>query len=134
MSEGLEGVVAASTRLSQVDGEAGRLTIAGYAVDDLAPAATFEEVAYLLLNGRLPEPDERARFARDLAARRELPHAAIALLREAAATKTKTMDALRMATPVLSLGSREDPVEDAMTAIAAFPTIVGTYWRIRRAE
>jgi citrate synthase len=66
MSEGLEGVVAASTRLSQVDGEAGRLTIAGYAVDDLAPAATFEEVAYLLLNGRLPERDERARFARDL--------------------------------------------------------------------
>jgi len=134
MSEGLEGVVAASTRLSQVDGEAGRLTIAGYAVDDLAPAATFEEVAYLLLNGRLPEPDERAKFARDLAARRELPHAAIALLREAAAAKTKTMDALRMATPVLSLGSREDPVEDAMTAIAAFPTIVGTYWRIRRGE
>jgi citrate synthase len=134
MSEGLEGVVAASTRLSQVDGEAGRLTIAGYAVDDLAPAATFEEVAYLLLNGRLPEQDERSTFARDLAARRELPHAAIALLREAAVAKTKTMDALRMATPVLSLGSREDPVEDAMTAIAAFPTIVGTYWRIRRGE
>ena len=134
MSEGLEGVVAASTRLSQVDGEAGRLIIAGYAVDDLAPAATFEEVAYLLLNGRLPERDERANFARDLAARRELPHAAIALLREAAAAKTKTMDALRMATPVLSLGSREDPVEDAMTAIAAFPAIVGTYWRIRRGE
>jgi citrate synthase len=134
MSEGLEGVVAASTRLSQVDGEAGRLTIAGYAVDDLAPAATFEQVAYLLLNGRLPEPDESATFARDLAARRELPHAAIALLREAAAANTKTMDALRMATPVLSLGSREDPVEDAMTAIAAFPTIVGTYWRIRRGE
>ena len=134
MSEGLEGVVAASTRLSQVDGEAGRLTIAGYAVDDLAPAATFEEVAYLLLNGRLPEPDERATFARDLASRRELPHAAIALLREAAAANTKTMDALRMATPVLSLGSREDPVEDAMTAIAAFPAIVGTYWRIRRGE
>jgi citrate synthase len=134
MSEGLEGVVAASTRLSQVDGEAGRLIIAGYAVDDLAPAATFEQVAYLLLNGRLPDPDESTTFAHDLAARRELPHAAIALLREAAAANTKTMDALRMATPVLSLGSREDPVEDAMTAIAAFPTIVGTYWRIRRGE
>jgi citrate synthase len=134
MSEGLEGVVAASTRLSQVDGEAGRLIIAGYAVDDLAPAATFEQVAYLLLKGRLPEPDESTTFTRDLAARRELPHAAIALLREAAAANTKTMDALRMATPVLSLGSREDPVEDAMTAIAAFPTIVGTYWRIRRGE
>ena len=134
MGDGLEDVVAASTRLSHVDGEAGRLIIAGYAVDDLAPAATFEQVAYLLLNGRLPDPDESTTFAHDLAARRALPHAAITLLRAAAAANTKTMDALRMATPVLSLGSREDPVEDAMTAIAAFPTIVGTYWRIRRGE
>jgi citrate synthase len=44
------------------------------------------------------------------------------------------MDALRMAAPVLSLGRREDPLDDAMTAIAAFPTIVGTYWRLRRGE
>src|ERR1700730_2191128 len=45
MAEGLEGVVATTTRLSDVDGEAGRLTIAGYAVEDLAPYASFEEVA-----------------------------------------------------------------------------------------
>ena len=56
MAEGLEGVVAASTRLSHVDGEAGRLTLAGYAVEDLAPQASFEEVAYLFLHGRLPQP------------------------------------------------------------------------------
>jgi citrate synthase len=42
MAQGLEGVVAASTRLSHVDGEAGRLILAGYAVEDLAPHATFE--------------------------------------------------------------------------------------------
>ena len=72
MNEGLDNVIAASTRLSHVDGEAGRLTIAGYAVDDLAPAATFEDVAYLLLKGRLSSPRERAAFARDLAARREI--------------------------------------------------------------
>jgi citrate synthase len=134
MSEGLDNVVAASTRLSEVDGEAGRLTIAGYAVDDLAPAATFEEVAYLLLNERLPEPDARARFARELAARRELPRVALDVLRGAAAERASPMDALRMAAPVLSLGRREDPLEDAMTAIAAFPTIVGTYWRLLRGE
>src|SRR6476659_7892168 len=98
MSDGLDNVIAASTRLSHVDGEAGRLTIAGYAVDDLAPAATFEDVAYLLLNGRLSSPRERAEFARDLATRRELPRAAIELLRNAAAVKTPPMDALRMAT------------------------------------
>ena len=91
MSEGLEHSVAASTRLSEVDGEAGRLTISGYAVDDLAPAATFEEVAYLLLNARLPAPDERVRFGRELAARRELPRVAIDVLRGAAAEHAKGM-------------------------------------------
>jgi citrate synthase len=56
MADGLEGVVATTTRLSEVDGEGGRLTLAGYAVEDLAPNATFEEVAYLFLHGRLPMP------------------------------------------------------------------------------
>ena len=69
--QGLDNVVAATTRLSHVDGEAGRLTIAGYAVDDLAPAATFEDVAYLLLQRSLPEPD-RARPVRAAIS----PHAA----------------------------------------------------------
>lgn len=44
---GLDGVVAAATRLSRVDGAAGQLTIGGYAVEDLAPQASFEEVAHL---------------------------------------------------------------------------------------
>jgi citrate synthase len=129
MAEGLDGVVATATRLSEVDGEAGRLTIAGYAVEDLAPYASFEEVAYLLLQGRLPEPPERVRFMQDLAGRRELSHAASTIVHEAAAAKAPPMDALRMAVPILSLGRHENPVDDAMTAIAAFPTIVGTYWR-----
>jgi citrate synthase len=131
MSEGLAGVVAASTRLSHVDGEAGRLTIAGYAVEDLAPSAPFEEVVCLLLHGRLPDSSERDRFAADLAARRPLSRALVELLREAAAARVPPMDALRMAVPVLSLGRDEDPIDDAMTAIASFPTIIGTYWRLR---
>ena len=131
MAEGLEGVVAASTRLSLVDGEAGRLILGGYAVEDLAPSATFEEVAYLLLNGRLPNPSEHIRFAQDLAARRTLPRAAVAVLEEAAAAKAPPMDALVMAAPLLGLGRDHDALEDAMTAIASFPTIVGAYWRLR---
>jgi citrate synthase len=134
INDGLDGVVAATTRLSHVDGEAGRLTIAGYAVDDLAPNATFEEVAFLLLNGRLPERLELVRFAQDLAARRVLPTIAVDVLRAAAAANTPAMDALRMTAPLLGLGRNEDPLGDAMTAIGAFPTIVGTYWRIRNGE
>jgi citrate synthase len=134
MSEGLEGVVAASTRLSHVDGDGGHLTIAGYAVEDLAPNASFEDVAYLLLHGRLPEPSQHVAFARDLAERRTLPKAAIAVLQHAAAEKAAPMDALRMTASLLSLGRAENPLEDALTAIASFPTIVGTYWRVRNGE
>jgi citrate synthase len=134
MTDGLEGIVAASTRLSHVDGAAGRLIIAGFAVEDLAPHAGFEEVAYLLLHGHLPEPRELDQFARLLAARRSLPHAAIAILREAARSNAPPMDALRMAAATLSLGRKEDPLDDAITAIASFPAIVGAYWRISNAQ
>jgi citrate synthase len=134
MADGLEGVVATSTRLSHVDGEAGRLTLAGYAVEDLAPHASFEEVAHLFLRGHLPARAERLQFERDLAGRRALPGAAVAVLRAAGAAKTPPMDALRMAAPLLSLGREENPLDDAMTAIASFPTIVGTYWRVRNGE
>ena len=134
MKEGLEGVVAAQTRLSLVDGEAGRLIIAGYAVEDLAPSARFEEVAYLLLHGRLPEPTERDRFTQDLAERRELSGIALEVLHAAAAVNASPMDVLRMSVPLLSLGRKENAVEDAMVAIASFPTIVGAYWRILNGE
>src|SRR5262245_57142425 len=95
MSEGLEGVVATSTTLSRVDGEAGELTIAGYAVDDLAPHASFEEVAYLLVHGALPEPAARAAFARELAGRRALAPIVDDVLRAAAGAGAPPMDALR---------------------------------------
>ena len=134
MSQGLDGVVAAATRLSHVDGEAGRLTLAGYAVEELAPHATFEEVVYLFLHGRLPEPAERAAFVTRLAEGRALPGAAIEVLREAAAANALPMDALRMAAPILSLGREENPLDDAMVAIASFPAIVGAYWRFRNGE
>jgi len=134
MPEGLEGIVAASTRLSQVDGEAGRLILAGYAVEDLAPHATFEEVAYLFLDGRLPGPSELAEFSHNLASRRSLPQAVTQLLREAAVAKSPIIDALRVAAAALSLGRRENPLEDSLTAIAAFPTIVGSYWRLQNSE
>jgi citrate synthase len=130
MTEGLEGVVAASTRLSHVDGQAGKLILSGYAIEDLAPHASFEEVAYLLLHSRLPDSSECVQFAYNLAARRALPRAAIGVLREAAAVKAAPMDALRMAAATLSLGREENPLDDAITAIASFPTIVGSYWRL----
>ena len=60
---GLAGVVAAQTRLSSVDGEAGELLIAGYPVEVLAAQAAFEEVVYLLWHGVLPDRRQLQTFA-----------------------------------------------------------------------
>ncbi len=134
MTAGLEGVVAAVTRLSHVDGEAGELLLAGYRVEDLAPRATFEEVVHLFLKGTLPDTLETAALAQELAARRALPPLAVEVLQHAAAAGTGPMDALLLAAPLLRMGRAEDPLEDALTAIAAFPGLVGVYWRARRGE
>jgi citrate synthase len=132
--DGLEGVVAATTRLSLVDGEAGRLLLAGYAVEDIAPEATFEQLAHLLWYGRLPNAEELRSLTLDLASRRRLPGATAALLREAAGHRTPVMDALRMAAGTLSLGRKESPEEDARTLVASFPAIVGGYWRLTNGQ
>ena len=131
---GLEGVVAATTRLSCVDGEAGRLTIAGYAVEEIAPRARFEEMAHLLWYGSLPNGRELKDLTTDLSSRRCLPRATLTLLREAARNAVPAMDALRMAVGTLCLGRPESLEEDARTLVASFPTIVGAYWRLSRGQ
>ncbi|MGO8673327.1 MAG: citrate synthase [Capsulimonadaceae bacterium] len=135
---GLEGVVAAQTRLSSVDGEAGELIIAGFPVAELAENATFEELTYLLWNDRLPTPGAETALRDALAARRALPHGTAQLLREAAARSLPSMDALRMAVGTLSLSTWKDDGEPAagaseeegLTLVAAIPTIVAAYHRL----
>jgi citrate synthase len=134
MTSGLEDVVAAETWLSHVDGEAGRLVIAGYPVEELAPNLSFEEIAFLLLFGNLPSPAEQQQFRARLASHRQLPPAVQQVLVAAARDQAPAMDALRMATALLSLGRDENPLEDGIAAIAAFPTIVGSYWRLRQGQ
>ena len=132
--QGLEGVVAAATRLSRVDGLAGRLTIAGYEVEELAPRVTVEEVTHLLWYGGLPNARELDALKADLASRRRPPAATLALLREAAKHASPVMDALRMAASTLSLGRNESVEDDARTLVATFPAIVGAYWRLRNGQ
>src|SRR4051812_50030900 len=78
---GLEGVVAAQTRLSEVDGERGELVIAGFLVEELAAHATFEETTWLLWHGELPSPGQPAAFRAGLAAPREMPPAGLTVVR-----------------------------------------------------
>ena len=147
---GLDDVVAASTRLSHVDGERGELTIGGFAVEELAPRATAEDVAHLLWTGELPGRDELSRLRADLAAARALPPATLELLRAAAARRAAPMDALRMAAASLSLADAavgapapaSTPGEAGGAAgeaaqlplarllVGAFPAIVAGYGRL----
>lgn len=127
---GLEGVVAAQTRLSSVDGQAGELIIAGFPVEELAGQATFEETVYLLWHDSLSTPTQLAEFREVLTARRELSPVTLELLRGAASQKVAVIDALRMAAGTLSLQPRDDPEQQALALVAAFPTIIAAYWRL----
>jgi len=124
---GLEGVVAATTRLSHVDGERGELIIAGYPLAELAGNATFEEATWLLWNGRRPSASELEAFRRELATKRALPQAITTLLRQCAAAGADPMDALRIAAGAISLEG-----DDAATIAAKIPTIVAAFWRLRQ--
>ena len=136
---GLEDVVAIRTRLSGVDGGAGKLVIGGFPVEELADNASFEETVYLLWNGELPGAEELARFREALAARRRLPRAMLGLLRSAASEGVPEMDALRMAVGTVGLGEPggafgDEFHEDALSLVARFPVIVAAYRRLLDGE
>ena len=129
VNRGLEGVVAATTALSEVDGERGELIIAGYPVAELAAHATFEETTWLLWHGELPRAEQLRVFRAELTERRDLRPATLALLRECAAARVDPMDALRIAAGTLSLEG-----DDPRVIVARMPTIVAAVWRLSRGE
>jgi 2-methylcitrate synthase/citrate synthase II len=71
-SPGLAGIIAGETEICWVDPNAG-LMYRGYDIHEMAEKASFEEVAYLLLNGELPDFDQLGKFTRDVASERDLP-------------------------------------------------------------
>src|SRR3954465_3196492 len=79
-SPGLAGVVAGETQICWVDPNAG-LMYRGYDIHEMAEQASFEEVAYLLLNGELPNVKQLAEFTRQIVRERELPAAVVKMLR-----------------------------------------------------
>ncbi|HXV44759.1 MAG TPA: citrate synthase/methylcitrate synthase [Anaerolineae bacterium] len=127
---GLEGIVAAQTRLSSVDGQAGQLIIAGFPVEELVSRASFEETVYLLWRDILPSGPELAAFRHELAAQRNLSAVTLDLLQAAASQKVATIDALLMAAGTLTLQRPSDSQQQALTLAATFPAIVAAYWRL----
>ena len=97
-SPGLEGVIAGETAISTVEGG---LRYRGYPVTELAEKTGFDEVAYLLLHGELPNAAQLADFGKRIAAARQLPESLPALLK-ALPRSTSPMDVLRTAVSVLA--------------------------------
>ena len=108
-SKGLADVVAASTALSDIDGQAGRLCYRGYDIHDLAGAASFEEIAFLLQRGRAPGTAELDGYRAELVAGRALGQLAGAMLPPIAMAQGP-MAALRS---LVSLASADDPDENS---------------------
>jgi citrate synthase len=133
----LSGVVVAESAVSSIDPDAGVLMYRGYDIADLAEHGTYEDTAYLLLHGELPNGAQREAFSRELA-ERELP-AATAELIDRSAASAAPMDLLRTAASTLSFGADGQGATDRKAGLAAagrliaqLPTAIARYHRRRQ--
>lgn len=138
--KGLAGVVVDTTAISSVDPESNSLLYRGYPVDQLAERCVFEEVAYLLWNGELPNADELAAFQGRGRSQRTLPDPVVdAVL--ALPTTCHPMDVVRTAVSVIGAHdpTAEDPSREANLAksirlLAQVPGVVALDQRRRRGQ
>lgn len=134
---GLEGIVAASSTVSYIDGNIGKLVYCGYNIHELAEHSTFEEVIYLLWNSKLPTQSELDELKAQLTKESRIPTEIQDLIRSMPAG-VNSMDMLRTVVSALSLYdpdgqdmSHEANVRKAIRLTAKFPTIVTTFQRLR---
>lgn len=129
-SRGLEGVIAAETKIGFVDGTQGRLVYRGYDIGTLVEQSNFEEVSYLLLYGKLPNRKEYSDFTSELKKLKTLEEDEYELIRQVAG-KAHPMSALR--TLISYIGSKDGrtvepgiPVQEnlGVELIAKMPTVV----------
>lgn len=138
-SPGLAGVIAGETAICWVDPNAG-LMYRGYDIHEMAEQASFEEVAYLLLNGELPDLKQLTEFARQIAAERELPAPVLKMLR-LLPRASHPMDLLRTGVSMLSMFDQElsdnshaANIRKSIRLIARVPTLITDGWRISHGE
>ncbi|MDQ3323583.1 MAG: citrate synthase [Acidobacteriota bacterium] len=137
---GLRGVVAAQSSIGDVNGEQGILIYQGYDIHDLAENSTFEEVIYLLWNGRLPKKDELEDLKKQFQANSEIPSEVLEMMRSFP-KDANPMDVLR--TSVSALGfydknghatDRETAVRTAVKLTAQIGTLVAAWERVRTGQ
>ncbi|MDB6018897.1 MAG: 2-methylcitrate synthase/citrate synthase [Pedosphaera sp.] len=139
-AKGLEGIIAANTRLSDVQGDIGKLIYCGYDIDELAGKVTFEEVVHLLHHNHLPNRKELHELKERLAAARELPAGVIKIIKTLP-KDTPPMHAIR--TAVSALGCFDSTSDDdsmdaqrqkAIRLIARIPIVTAYFHRARQGK
>src|SRR5215204_2229785 len=139
-AKGLEGVVAANTRLSDVKGDIGELIYAGYDINELAGKVTYEEVVHLLHYNHLPNKKELAELKARLAAARDLPEGVVKVIKALPKT-TPPMHAIR--TAISALGCFDETADDtsmdanrdkALRLIAQIPIVTAYFHRARQGK
>jgi citrate synthase len=138
--KGLEGIVATTSSICFIDGDAGVLSYRGIDIHELAGKSTFEETTYLLWNGELPTRPELAAFNAELAAARELNPAILDLL-HAVPAYASPMEVLRTAVSLLSIydpdekdSSHAANLRKSFRLTAQIPMIVALFDRIRKGK
>ena len=135
-AQGLAGIVAATTALSKVEGNLGRLIYRGYNIHDLAKTITFEEAAHLLWLGHLPDASELAGLKTKLAAQRKLSPATLSVL-QALPKTAEPMDVLRTAVSADGASgeiSGTPALDQAMMVTARIPLILAAFARLRQGK
>ncbi|HEX3598571.1 MAG TPA: citrate/2-methylcitrate synthase [Lacipirellulaceae bacterium] len=136
-SPGLEGVIAGETAISTVSGG---LSYRGYSIEDLARYGTFEEVAYLLLYGELPNAEQLDEFRKRLETASNVPAPIIESLRHFPSTALP-MDVLRSATSMLahwdsdiSDNSHDANIRKAERLLAQLPIVMAAHHRLKQGK
>ncbi len=137
-AKGLEGIVAAETEMSFIDGQKGILEYVGISIGDLSEKSTFEETVFLLWNKRLPTKDELTKFCNDLSDRYTLSEQLLASIR----TLPKTAEPMHMLRTMVSglamhdddpnANSVEAACEKSLNILGYAPSIVAAFDRHRR--
>ena len=140
LNTGLRGVTVASTKISDVIGDQGKLIYRGYLVPDLAGKTSFEEIIHLLMYEKLPNQKELDNLKSKLASTRAIPDALIAALKTRPADSLP-MDILQAAVPMLANhdpdvtdSSRDATVRMGLRLIAQLATVLAAWERIRNGK
>jgi citrate synthase len=139
IQRGLKGVYFDRSPCTFIDGKAGELRYRGYSIHDLAEHSSFEETAWLLLNGELPSKQQLAGFDADLKAARKLPAQILDII--LAVKAAHPMDVLRTAASALSAfdpetadNSREATLRKAVRLTSQVPMIVAAHSCMREGQ